>query len=176
MKKTILLIAVFATLGCGVALAEHPTEHPAQKAIGDSWFDLENCGMCKNLHNDEELFENMQWDTKLFAQGLIEVTTVPAAYEDRFDKLMAAMEATGAKLMAGEKIPLCGMCQSYGGLMMAGASMEQMQVGEAHISVISSADPAVIQKIRAHGETTIEEMKKWMSEGHSNDHGHDHHH
>ena len=174
MKKMILLTAAVAMLTAGLALAEHPTEHPAKEHAAEPWFDMDNCGMCKNLHNDEELFNAMQWDTKLFAQGLVEITTVPAAYEERFQKLMASMEATGAKMMAGEEMPMCRMCQSYGGLMMAGASMEQMQAGEAHISVISSADPAVIKKIRAHGETTIEEMKKWMAaEG---EHGHDHKH
>lgn len=160
MKKLMLTIVALATLTAGVAQAEHH----------EPWFDLENCGMCKNLMKDRELFSAMQWETKLFANGLIEITTVPAAYEERFDQLMADMEAAGARMMAGEKMPLCGMCQSYGKLMMAGVSMDQMQAGEAHISVISSRDPDTVELIREHGRTTIEQMKTWMD----SDGGHEH--
>lgn len=163
MKHAPRVLFAILLLTAGVALA----------APNEDWFDLENCGMCKNLTTDQELFAAMQWDTKLFANGLIEITTVPAAYEQRFQKLMAKMEATGQKMMAGEKMEMCSMCMSYGGLMMAGASMEQMHAGESHISVISSRDPAVVEKIRAHGQKTIEEMEKWDAEG-GHEQGHDH--
>jgi hypothetical protein len=158
---TILLTALAATATAGSA---------------DGWFDLENCGMCKNLTEDAELFENMKWETHLFANGLVEVTTVPAAYEERFQGLMARMQAAGARLQAGEQMPLCDMCMSYGGLMMAGANMDMMTAGEAHISVISSRDPAVVEKIRTHGQRTIDEYAKWMAAEAEKcqDHGHDH--
>lgn len=164
MKKLMMTIVALATLTAGLALA----------ADAEPWFDLENCGMCRNLTTDPELFQTMLWETKLFANGLIEVTTVPAAYEERFGKLMKDMEASGARLMAGEQMPLCGMCRSYGKMMMAGASIEHMQVGEAHISVISSRDPAAVEMIQQHGRTTIEEMKKWMAEEGGDHSGHQH--
>lgn len=165
MKKILTLVAV---LSAAVA-----TSAPA--APQGAWLDLENCGMCKNLHNDTELFEAMQWDTRLFENGLIEITMVPVAYEARFQKLMQDMEATGARMMAGEKMPVCGMCRSYGDLMAAGVKMEQMQSGEAHISVISSRDPQTIELIHKHGQTTIDEYAKWVTaEGGKEHPGHEH--
>ncbi len=154
----------------------------ALAAPSGGWFDLENCAMCKNLTEDQELFANMEWNTHLFANGLVEITSVPAAYEERFNKLMAKMHAAGERMMAGEKLYMCGMCQSYGGLMMAGVSMDQLVNGEDHISVISSQDPDVVEKIRTHGQRTIDEYAKWMAaesasgHDHGHAHGHDHHH
>jgi hypothetical protein len=163
MRNTLLMTAAVLAVTTGVAAA----------ASTDAWLDIENCGLCKNLTTDKELFAAMEWDTKLFANGLMEVTTVPVAYEARFQKLMGAMEASGAKMMAGEKMDMCGMCQSYGAMMMAGVTMDQMQVGENHISIISSRDPKVVEMIRAHGQTTIDEMVKWKAaeSGHGHSHG-----
>ncbi len=71
--------------------------------------------MCKNLTDDQELFEGMVWDNQLFANGMVEITTVSTHFEKRFEKLMGKMQATGNRMMAGERLPMCGMCQSYGG-------------------------------------------------------------
>ncbi len=148
----------------------------AVAAPAGGWFDLEDCSMCKHLTADQELFSNMKWETRLFANGLVEVTTVPAAYEPRFKALMKNMEATGQRLMAGEQLYMCGMCQSYGKLMMGGAQMDYLTVGENHISVISSQDPKVVAMIRTHGQTTIDEYAKWMAAEGGHDHGHEHKH
>ncbi|MBU0741255.1 hypothetical protein KKG45_03915 [bacterium] len=142
----------------------------------EDWFDLENCGMCKNLTEDSELFANMTWDNQLFANGLVEVNTVPAAYEERFQKLMARMQAVAARLQAGEQMPLCAMCRSYGALMMAGADMDYFTSGDTHISIISSKDPDVVKMIRTHGQRTIDEYAKWMAAEGAEGQGHDHHH
>ena len=48
----------------------------AAAAPTGGWFDMENCGMCKNLTQDAELFESMDWNNHLFANGLVEVTVV----------------------------------------------------------------------------------------------------
>jgi len=67
------------------------TAAAAQAAPADAWFDMDNCGMCKNLTEDAELFANMTWDNQLFANGLVEITTVPAAYAERHQQMMAKM-------------------------------------------------------------------------------------
>ncbi|MBC8423172.1 hypothetical protein H8E07_03525 [bacterium] len=166
LNTTVLLLALTAA----AALA----------APGGDWFDLENCAMCKNLTADQELFDSMVWTNHLFANGVVEITTVPAAYEERFQALMAKMEAMGAEMQSGKQMYMCGMCQSYGGLMMAGASMDYITNGEDHISVISSRDPDVVKQIRTHGQRTIDEFAKWMAAegetGHDHAQGHDHHH
>jgi hypothetical protein len=153
MKKTVAMMALAVILlGAGSASA-------APKA----WLDLENCGMCKNLLVDMDLFQHMTWDTYLLTNGMMEVTTHPAGYEDRFKKLMASFESCGAKMMAGEQMPMCGMCESYGQLMMSGAKMDQVQTKAGWVTVMSSQDPKVVAMILAHGRRTIDEYAKYTA-------------
>ncbi|MDO9693743.1 MAG: hypothetical protein Q7W56_03375 [Candidatus Latescibacteria bacterium] len=163
MKKIVtMLVLAFALLGAGAALA-------GEKA----WLDLENCGMCKNLLTDKDLFEHMTWDTYLLSNGSMEVTTYPASYDERFKKLMATFEACGAKMMSGEQIPMCGMCNSYGQLMMAGAKMDQVQTKAGWVTVMTSQDPKVVAMIRTHAERTIEEYAKYAAaNGGAHEHAH----
>ena len=162
MKKNVAMLALAVMLlGAGSALA-------AEKA----WLDLENCGMCKNLLADMDLFEHMNWSTHVFSAGMIEVTTYPDGYKDRFDKLMASFEACGAKMMAGEQMPMCGMCESYGQLMMSGAKMDQVQTKAGWVTVMTSQDPKVVEMILAHGRRTIDEYAKFTAANGAHDHAH----
>ncbi len=162
MKKIVTILALaFALLGAGAALA-------SEKA----WLDLENCGMCKNLMADQDLFDHMTWDTYLLAGGMMEVTTYPAGYDERYKKLMATFEACGAKMMAGEQMPMCGMCTSYGQLMMSGAKMDQVQTKAGWVTVMSSQDPKVVAMIRTHGQRTIDEYAKYTAAHGAHEHAH----
>ena len=143
---------------------------------GDAWFDLENCGMCKNLMNDPELFSAMTWNNYEVKHGLMEVTTYPAEMKDRFGELMATMEATGAKMMQGEQVPMCGMCMSYGSLMMAGADVEQVETEAGQVTLITSRDADTVAKIHKHVRTTIKEYAAMMAAEEHGAHGHDHGH
>ncbi len=149
---------------------------------GDAWLDLENCGMCKNLMNDPELFQAITWDVHVLKNGMLEMTTYPAEMKDRFGKLTATMEATGAKLMAGEKMDMCGMCMSYGAMMQAGVDMDHIETDDGSVYVISSRDPEVVAMIQKHAQTTIDEYAAWQAaegdhgHGHGHEHGHDHAH
>ena len=88
---------------------------------------------------------------------------------------MKGMEKTGARLMAGEKMPLCGFCTSYGELMMAGAVMDDVETGMGKVALMTSSDPKVVEKIHTHAERTIKEYEKMLA-GHEHGHGHDHGH
>ena len=85
--------------------------------------------MCKHMSGEEGLMEHMEWENHLTKDGMMSVTVVGHGYEEAFGRAMANMEATGGKMMAGEKMYLCGFCQSYGGLMMAGANFENFETG-----------------------------------------------
>jgi len=162
--KTLLTAALLLSLTATVSLAGDPA----------TWFDLEGCGMCKHLLEDQDLFQHMTWTNHKIATGMIEVTTYPDGYAERFDALMKKMEAAGAELMAGKQVPLCNMCQSYGKLMMAGATMEQVPLDNGSIGVITSSDPKTIAMIHEHVDTTIEAYAMMMA-AEGGDHGHDHH-
>jgi len=141
-----------------------------------AWFDLANCDMCKHMTAEEGLMEHMEWENHLTADGYLSVTVVAPGYEEKFERAMANMQGMGAKMAAGEELYMCGFCQSFGGLYMAGATMENFETVGGHISVVSSRDPAVIEKIHAHAKRTIDEYAKMMGDGHGHgDHGHSHH-
>ncbi len=144
----------------------------ATAVAGDEpWFDLENCAFCQHLTADMDLFQHMTWETKETINGMIEVTTYPVEMKDRYDAFMKKMEATGQKMMAGEPLHTCGMCASYGGMMMAGAQMEMFEFEGGSLSLTTSSDPAVIAVIHKHAQTTITEYAKWME---AEAHGHAH--
>jgi hypothetical protein len=66
-------------------------------------------------------------------------------------------------MMAGEQMPMCGMCESYGQLMMSGAKMDQVQTKACWVTVMSSQDPKVVAMILAHGRRTIDEYAKYTA-------------
>jgi hypothetical protein len=151
---------------------------PAAAVAGDGpWFDLEKCDMCKHMSGEKGLMEHMEWENHLTKDGMMSVTVVAHGYEEAFGRAMANMEAAGGKMMAGEKMYLCGFCQSYGSLMMAGANFENFESAAGHINLVSSRDPAVIAKIHTHGQRTIDEYNKMVAvqgEGHEKGHGKGH--
>ena len=145
---------------------------------GDAWLDLENCAMCRNLTADAELFQAMTWETHVIKNGLLEVTTYPDAMKERFDALMATMQETGAEVMAGGAVEMCGMCRSYGEMMAKGVDLDQVTTEGGVVTVISSCDPEVVAMIQKHAQTTIDAYAAWEAAegGHDHEHGHDHDH
>ncbi len=133
------------------------------------WFDLENCSMCKHMSAEEGLMDHMHWETHLIANGMLSVTTVDPEYQPAFQKAMAKMEETAKKLMSGEQMYLCGFCNSYGALQMAGAKFEDVQTDAGIIGLVTSADPQVVEMIHKHGQRTIDEFAKMTAE--SDEHG-----
>ena len=162
LALTILMLALPLAAVAGV-----PGEGP--------WFDLENCDMCKNMSSEEGLMEAMTWENHLTADGMMSVTVVAPGHEESYQRAMANMQKASEKMMAGEDMNLCGFCQSYGALHMAGANFELFETAAGEVSLVSSRDPAVIEQIHAHGQRTIDEYAK-MSAGEKHDahegHGH----
>lgn len=138
-----------------------------------TWFDLEDCSMCKNLTAEKGLLEHMEWETHLIHNGMLSVTVVDPEYTEAFKRAMANMEETGTKLMNGEQMYLCGFCTSYGGLHMAGATMEDVKTDLGLISLITANDSKTIEMIHKHGQRTIDEYAK-MVEAEGDHAGHDH--
>lgn len=166
-KKAPLLIGFTALVVLSLPAAFAAQETP--------WFDLEKCDMCKNMTAEKGLMEHMEWENHLTKDGMMSVTVVAEGYEEAFHRSMKNMEAAGQKMMSGEKLYLCGFCQSYGALHMAGANFENFETEAGYINLVSSTDPAVIEKIHAHGQRTIDEYEKMVAaEGHG-DHGHEGH-
>ena len=150
MKKAFLLIL------CLFALAVSPAI-----AGGDGWYDMEGCGMCSNFLAQPGLMENMDWEHHVINEGMMSVTlfNTPES-EVAYDLARAEMEKTGAKMHAGEKVHLCDFCTSMMGVMMAGASIEEIEINGGRVMLLTSDDPELVEQIQAHAERSIEELAK----------------
>ncbi len=155
-----------------VIIISLPVAFAAQE---ETWFDLENCSMCKNMSDEEGLMENMEWANYLTKDGMMSVTVVAEGYEKAYKRSMKNMQATGQKLMAGEDLYMCGFCQSYGALHMAGVNFENFETDAGYINLATSHDPAVVEKIHAHGQRTIDEYEKMVAAESKGDSAHEDH-
>ena len=132
---------------------------------GDAaWFDM-NCSMCKHFMEQPGLMEAMQHESHSISNGCIMVTTVDAAHEEAYMKASQACEVTGGKLMAGEQMPLCGMCTAIGQSMMAGAKMDMVDTDAGHLMVMTSSDPKVVEQLHMIVKRNNEEAEKMMKQG-----------
>lgn len=171
MKKTLLLLAMVL-----VALPALAGEHPAAKAAEHSaamahktpsgWFDMENCVFCQNLTNQPGLLEHARWESLPISDGMMTVMTVEPAYADAMAKASAAMEATAARMHSGQmdmsKVKMCGMCQAYGGVMMAGVQPEMVKGQVAEITLMRSTDPKVVEKLHEMARRSTDELAIMM--------------
>ncbi|MBD3258987.1 hypothetical protein GF377_11185 [candidate division GN15 bacterium] len=163
--KTKLLVAVAVLALALVALAGD--EKP--------WFDMETCSFCKHLIEDPGLLHHCDWEHHKISDGVLTVTTVEDEYLDAFNTAMANMEEAGKKMQSGEMLPMCGMCTAMGNLMMTGAQWESVTTKHGSVSVLTSDDPAVVEKIHAFADRTNDEMAKMMAAEDEHGHeGHDH--
>ena len=180
MKRVINLKQnlVFATLLGAIAVMSFAVNTSRAGEEG-SWFDLENCGMCKHMVAEEGLMDNMGWEHHLTKSGMMSVTTVTPEYTEAFGRCMIKMEEASAKLMGGEKMELCGFCESSMGLMSGEkVAYENFETIGGYVCLMTSNDAEMVKKIHAHGQRTIDEYAKIMAaekaaatghEGHSHD-------
>ena len=131
---------------------------------GKAWFDIQNCGMCKNFSAEEGLMDNVDWETYKISNGMLTITKIGAGYEEKFQNAAKNAQATAMKLQAGEQMHLCGFCTSYGNLMMAGVSNEEVESEVGIIQLMTSNDEAVVKQIHEHAHHTIDAYEQWLVE------------
>jgi hypothetical protein len=140
-------------LVAGAALAEGEAK----------WFDMENCGFCKHLVTDKGLLDHCVWENHKIAKGAVTVTTVEKEYLPAFRAAMKEMEATGKKMEAGEMVPMCGMCQSMGMLMMKGVKWESVDTQVGNVMLMEADTPELVAEIHAFVDKTNAELAKWSA-------------
>jgi hypothetical protein len=156
MKKKaglILTVILGIMLIAGSALAEE--EKP--------WFDLENCAFCKNLSAEEGLLDNFpKWEHYNIHNGMLTLSVVEKEYIPAFKNAIANMNKVVKQLEAGENVHLCGMCESFGSLMMAGVKIEEIESENIFVSMMTSDNPEVVEQIHQHTDRTNDEYAKWL--------------
>jgi hypothetical protein len=66
-------------------------------------------------------------------------------------------------MQQGKKVELCSYCTAMSGLMQAGAKEEQVATSNGEINLVTSKDPAVVEKIHAVADQAIA-MQKQMQQ------------
>jgi hypothetical protein len=145
----------------------------------DKWFDMENCGFCKQLMDPPDMLEHATWEHHNIANGIVSVATIDKKYIGPWRAAEAKMEEMGKKMEKGEQVPMCNACMAMGKLMMMGAKWESVTTTHGSVSLMTSDDPATVKEIQAWGKRTMDEMAKMekMEKEHDHgEHGHDHDH
>lgn len=123
-----------------------------------AWFDFENCDMCKNFADPAEMMANMTWEQHKIAAGFMSVSIVRAEYLDAYREANAKCHALGEKLMAGEEANMCGSCDAFGMIMEKGAKMEQIELSNGGIMLMTSGDSTVVTAMHAWVDKNVAAM------------------
>ena len=87
--------------------------------------------------------------------------SIPLIFKASYDKAMEAMSKLGDEMMKGKTdVKMCGNCQAYGDLMMAGAKFDYVPAKVGDILVITSDKPEMVDKIKKYGQRNREELAK----------------
>lgn len=173
MRKLIILAALFA-IALPAFAGDHP-EHP--KAAKTGWFDFENCVFCKNLMEDPNLLSHTTWENHKVANGMMNIMTVAPEFKSSMAKANKAMEGVGMDIQSGKSNPMtmkmCGHCQEWGQLMMAGVTLEKVEGDAADVTLTTSDDPVLVARLHKLVERNNMEMEKMMAVSHDHS-GHQH--
>ncbi len=157
--KILLTVAVLALTTSWVTLASAEVDEAMMA-------EMENCAVCKHLTDNPALLEQMTWETFKIDNGALCVTTAPKEMKGEFnalsEKMKSAMEQVKADKQAGKDVEVCELCSSMGAIMETGAKEKEIKTANGCIHMMTSDDPAVVQKIHANADQAIA-MQKQMA-------------
>ena len=163
MARRISLAVFFgllvSTSFCAVATVQDE-EEKQEKEI--AWFDMDHCEICKNMASMKHSMHRIKWESHLLDDGMITVSIVPDDMKEEMEKAEAGVEKTVAKLQQGERLDMCGFCQSYGKLMFQGAKFKDIKTVGVNISIVTSSDPEVVKEIHAMSKRSKVEHEKML--------------
>lgn len=125
-----------------------------------AWFDMKNCDMCKGMIETPGLMEHITWEQHDISNGVVAITSVSGDFKEAYDVCDMKMKAMGEKMMAGEKLNLCGSCMAFGGLMQKGVKFEKIATNTGHLSIFTADNDELVTELKAWSAKNKEEMKK----------------
>jgi hypothetical protein len=135
---------------------------PAAMKTPSGWFDMVNCAFCKFMVEDPQLIDHVTWETHAIKQGMLSITTVDPAYKEKLVEAHRSMEKLGKDMHAGKidptQVKMCGHCVEYGKLLAAGVETEMVHGHDADVTLMTSGDPKVVEKIQAYAERNRQEF------------------
>ena len=126
------------------------------------WFDMKNCDMCKNFTAHPGLMESMDWETHKISNGIMMLSMVKPEMVKAYRKANAACNALGKKLQEGHQANMCGSCDAMGMLMMKGAKMEDVEIKNGGVMLLTSSDSTVVADLHQYADRNDQEWKKMM--------------
>ena len=151
MKKLLLSVALMMVV-------------PAVVSADDDWFDMQNCDICKCMAKNMDVMMEMKWETHKIADGMMMIAVIPEKHKKTMEKAHEEMMHVIAKMEKGAKTHMCGFCTSYGGLKQAGAKFEELETVGGKVTLVTSNEPELVEKIHTHADKTIAAHKKMMKE------------
>jgi hypothetical protein len=149
MSRRMILVSLVVLVAAGAGVADEP-----------AWFDMENCGMCKNLGSNPEMMKNISWEQHNISNGIVSVTTVPDEYLADYRKAHEAMAVMGEKMGEGEMPKMCGSCMALGMCMMKGPKQEYVETTHGDVWILTSDKPELVAELQAWAKRNQEEMAK----------------
>lgn len=167
--RTVIVFTVLVAfvLFAGSVLGEGPAK--------TKWFDMENCGFCKNLTEPPDMLDHCIWEHHKTDDGCIIVATLDEDYIEPYRAAIKKMEEVGKRMEAGEMVPMCGMCMAYGSLMMKGVKFTHVDTKVGSVETLTADTPELVAEIHAMVDKTNAEMAK-MEAGHHEMGDEDHNH
>jgi hypothetical protein len=147
-KLLVIAVAIMAVALVAIAVAE---EKP--------WYDMKNCEFC-NPWTTPEMMKNMTSDQVACASGVITILTFPESLRPSYKAASAQMNALSAKAATGQKIQMCGSCETMGSFFMRGAKMEEIPTKSGVVLMMTASDSTLIGDMHKWAQRNAEEEKK----------------
>jgi hypothetical protein len=113
------------------------------------------------------MMENLQWETVRISNGIASLESVPSQFLDDYREVNEKMQHTADRLMRGEEMYLCGFCLTMSSLIREGARHEYVPTSTGGLSLLTSPDVKMQQRIWRFYEKAEEKKGELMpAEGH----------
>ena len=140
-------------------------------AAEKTWFDMDNCAMCKNISANPEMMVNMSWEQHNIKNGIVSIASVQPKYLDAYRTAHKGMMETGMRMHSGEKLDLCGSCEAFGACLEKGAQYEHIQTSNGDLMIVTADNAEVVAELQNWAKRNKEEMVKHHAEEESHGHG-----
>ena len=169
MGKSPLLSIAMLFMACTLAVGDHHKQGSDKKegsgikegsghkqAAEAKWFDLENCAVCKPMHENQELMHSMLWESHRLEDGMMMTAEIPAEKQEEFASCCKMMKQVAET--AGPDTPMCGFCASLGAIKKAGARVQEINTGFGKVTLVTSDNLELVKMIQEHADKTQEAM------------------
>ncbi|MCC6961988.1 MAG: hypothetical protein IT585_01910 [candidate division Zixibacteria bacterium] len=123
------------------------------------WLDFNNCDFCKPW-TQNGLMNEMTHEQLNISNGVMTISTVPAARLADYRKTSAMMNEIGQRAAKGEKVNMCGSCEAMGAMMMKGAKFEEVPTKTGSVILLTSSDPAMVTELHDWAKKNLDEYAK----------------